>query len=34
MKTKTKKTNKIIITAKEWLDRINGNSYFAAKIEL
>ena len=34
MKTKTKKTNKIIITAKEWYDRINGNSYFAAKISL
>ena len=35
METKnTKKTNKIIITAKEWYDRINGNSYFAAKIEL
>ena len=31
---KTQKTNKIIITAKEWYDRINGNSYFAAKIEL
>lgn len=35
MKTKkTKKTNKIIITAKEWYDRINGNSYYAVKIEL
>jgi hypothetical protein len=35
METKnTKKTNKIIITAKEWFDKINGNSYFAAKIEL
>ena len=34
MKTKTKKTNKIIIIAKEWLDRIYGNSYFAVKIEL
>lgn len=31
---KTQKTNKIIITAKEWFDRINGNSYFAVKIEL
>ena len=29
-----KKTNKIIITAKEWFDKINGNSYFAVKIEL
>jgi hypothetical protein len=35
MKTKnTKKTNKIIITAKEWFDKINGNSYYAVKIEL
>ena len=34
METQTQKTNKIIITAKEWFDRINGNSYFAAKIEL
>ena len=34
MKTQTQKTNKIIITAKGWFDRINGNSYFAAKIEL
>jgi hypothetical protein len=35
METKnTKKTNKIIIIAKEWLDRIYGNSYFAVKIEL
>ena len=34
MKTQTKKTNKIIITAKQWFDKINGNSYFAAKIEL
>lgn len=34
MKTKTEKTNKIIITAKEWFDKVNGNSYFAAKIEL
>jgi len=32
MKTQTQKTNIIIITAKEWFD--NGNSYFAAKIEL
>jgi len=32
--TTTKKTNKIIIIAKEWLDRIYGNSYFAVKIEL
>lgn len=31
---KTKKTKKIIITAKEWIDRLNGNSYFAVKIEL
>ena len=30
----TQKTNKIIIFAKEWYDRINGNSYFAAKISL
>lgn len=29
-----KNTNKIIITAKEWFDKINGNSYFAVKIEL
>ena len=34
MKTQTQKPNKIIITAKEWFDRINGNSYFAAKIDL
>ena len=34
MKTKTQKTNKIIISAKEWYDKVNGNSYFAAKIEL
>ena len=32
--TTTKKTKKIIITAKQWFDKINGNSYFAAKIEL
>ena len=31
---KTQKTNKIIITAKEWFDKVNGNSYFAVKIEL
>ena len=31
---KTKKTNRIIITAKEWYDKVNGNSYFAEKIEL
>ena len=30
----TQKTNKIIIFAKEWFDRKNGNSYFAAKVEL
>ena len=29
-----KNTNKIIITAKEWFDKINGNSYFAVKIDL
>ena len=29
-----KTTNKIIITAKSWFDKINGNSYFAVKIEL
>lgn len=31
---KKQKTNRIIITAKEWFDKVNGNSYFAAKIEL
>ncbi len=34
MNTQTQKTNKIIITAKQWFDKKNGNSYFAAKIEL
>ena len=29
-----KKTNKIVIIAKEWFDKINGNSYFAVKIDL
>ena len=29
-----KTTNKIIITAKEWFDKVNGHSYFAVKIEL
>ena len=29
-----KKTNKIIIIAKEWHDKKPGNSYFAVKIEL
>ena len=33
-KMKTQKTKKIIITAKEWFDKKNGNSYFAAKIEV
>ena len=27
-------TNKIIITAREWFDKKNGNSYFSANIEL
>jgi hypothetical protein len=34
MNTQTQKTNKIIIIAKEWFDKVNVNSYFAAKIEL
>ncbi len=34
MKTQTQKTKKIIITAKEWFDKVNGNSYFAVRIEL
>lgn len=34
METQTQKTNKIIIIAKEWYDRINGNYYFSVWIEL
>lgn len=34
METQTQKTNKIIIIAKQWYDRINGNYYFSVWIEL
>ena len=34
METQTQKTNKIIIIARQWLDRKNGNTYFSVWIEL
>ncbi len=27
-----KKTNKLTVTAREWFDKVNGNSYFAALV--